>query len=234
MTRLRIAVGAAGLALVLFTGSGRAADHLDSLNLTTLPEADINDLYAWTTNDDDLVIALSVNRFSDVAGLGGNTEFSSEVLYSFNIDNDGDPSTAEHRIDIQFSERADEETDPATHIQITGLPGLGAGGSTVLELDANGMVTQGDVDVFAGPREDPFFFDLVWFLDVADDHPLAAVLNDDRDFYHNRWGATAELHNDDSADTFLAHNVSMIVIQFPAADVTGDDGVLGIWASTGM
>jgi len=244
MKKTRVCALGAGVAL-LALGQARAADHLDSLDLLDKPAADINDVYAFTsgTSGENLVLALSVNRFANNATLGGVTEFDANVLYQFKIDQYPFDGVADFTIEIQFNEDG-TLIGAGEFIRITGLPSLNAGAATVLELDANGMVTMGDVQVFAGQREDPFFFDLKWFFDVGTTHPLAGVVNgDDEDFYHNVWGGSADLMNTmanamtmGATDTFAGANVSMIVLEFPASDVlTGSAAdMLGVWAATRM
>ena len=213
--------------------AAQASDHLDSTDLFDTPAADLNDLYVFTTSSGDrLVIAMSVNRFANIVSLGGETEFDPNTLYQFKIDN-SDPldGAADHDIDIQFN-MAGTELAARSHIRITGLPALHDGAATVLELDADGMATDGDVSVFAGLREDPFFFDLVRFFDVGGTDPLGAVVNDGDDFYHNACSGSADLMNADAADTFSGSDDSMIVLEFPTASVLGSNDVIGVWAAT--
>jgi hypothetical protein len=227
--RILAAIGA----IAVLPAGGLAADHLDSVDLLDTPAADINDLYAFTTSSGDrLVIAMSVNRFANIPSLGGVTEFDPNTLYQFKIDN-SDPldGVADHIIDVQFN-MTGTELASGSHIRITGLPALNDGDATVLELGTAGTVVDGEVSVFAGLREDPFFFDLVWFFDVGGTHPLSAVVNDGDDFYHNVWAVAPDLMNAAAADTFMGANVSMIVLEFPTASVLGTNNTIGVWAAT--
>jgi len=230
--RLGLVLGACSLGLA---GVARGADHLDSVDLLDTPEADINDLYVFTTTGDRLVLAMSVNRFANNADLGGVTELDPNTLYQFKIDNsDTLDGVVDHTIDIQFNQ-AGTTLAAGSYVQITGLPSLNGGAATVLELDANGMATEGDVSVFAGLREDPFFFDLVWFFDVPTGHPLESTVNDGTDFVHYIWPGTppvVELINLAQVDTFAGANVSMIVLEFPTADLLGTNNTIGVWAAT--
>lgn len=227
----------AGALVLLVSGQVRGADHLDALDLLDKPAADINDVYAFT-NGENLVLAMTVNRFANITTLGmvgGNTEFDPEVLYSFHIDNT-DPldGVAEHTIDIQFNQKGGSFA-AASYIRIAGLPSLNSGNPTPLLLVGD-SATVSDVQVFAGLRDDPFFFDLAWFFDVPDTHPLAGVVNgDDEDFYHNIF-LDPDLMNVDPTDTFAGANVSIIVLEFPAADILkgATTSTIGVWATTSM
>jgi hypothetical protein len=64
--------------------------------------------------------------------------------------------------------------------------------------------------VFAGVRDDPFFFDLVQFNRVV--------------------SGAATSFNDPGADTFAGFNVLAIVIELPKS-VLGDN-TLGVWGTT--
>jgi len=223
--------------LLLAAGHALASDHADSQSVLATPEADINDLFAFTTKDHaTLVLAMSVNRFAngkDIAGnlLGGRATFGHETLYSFHIDNayDEEPgdSPAEHRIDIQFNIATPEQPGDSV-IRISGLPSLGGGQPTLLALDADGRAERVGVRVFAGLRDDPFYLDYRWFLEFESGHSLEG-LNDAVDYYHDG----VPLQPAAPMDFFAGANVSMIVLEIPVADVRADDEeVLGVWAST--
>lgn len=61
------------------------------------------------------------------------------------------------------------------------------------------VTTSGDIKVFAGPREDPFFFDLVGFNRTIGSNPTAVLFT--------------------GVDAFKGKNVNAIVVEFPVSVV---------------
>ena len=169
--------------LVLFlagsflTSSARAADHRDAPAINEDARADINDIYAFVNpNNGNIVLAMTVNPFQ--FGQAPAIDFSPDVLYQFKIDNDGD-----YKEDLviqgifsttQVSAQTVSVYGPAAPVQ--NAETLASGGSISLLLNTNtflingpantGAVTSGagGVKVFAGPRDDPFVFDLVFIF----------------------------------------------------------------------
>jgi hypothetical protein len=237
MSRSPFGAGAALPALCAFVASEpAAADLIDAPDLFDMPAADIGDVYAFTTAGDRLVIAMSVNRFANImSGLGGVEAFDPAVLYQFKIDRsqplDGE---ADVTIDVQFN-AAGTELAAGSHVRITGLPALHDGAATVLALGADGSVSDGEVKVFAGLREDPLFMDLVWFIEAQGEDPLSTVVNDGDSYYQNLWSGPADpLNAMEAFDTLAGSDVSMIVLEFPRAAVLDGGDTIGLWAATRM
>ena len=139
------------LALLLLTGALQASDHADSTAAANDSIADLLDLYAFVDpfcqaqggvgceeGPDGLTLALTLHP-----GATGTTRFSSEVDYHFYIEND---SGQDLQIDCSFSA---EQV-----VSCAGLNGLSVQ-APVGEIGVNG-----DIRVFAGLRDDPFFVDL--------------------------------------------------------------------------
>jgi hypothetical protein len=153
-----------------------AADHIDAPSVTgpssTSLATDITDVYAFQSPADNSKMVLVAN----VSGLltpatTGVAKFGSNVLYEMNIDNTGD--NVEDLV-IQFlvqngKVRAYGPVAPAT----TGTTSTIRTNGSITEVDvtpygtapisgtgANGM------KIFAGPRDDPFFFDLARFKEI--------------------------------------------------------------------
>jgi hypothetical protein len=190
-----------GLALLAAGLPALAADHRDAPAISERPVADINDVYAFLAPDpDQLVLAMTINPVSD-PGFAPTYAFSPGVLYRFTIDNAGGPAP-EHTIDVVFSAlSAGEQRLRARFPGRTVVRGDATPPSVGTEPNEPNIVdgpAGSDIQVFAGQRDDPFFFDLVGF---------------------NRFRAGAGGFTGD--DTFLGLNVSAIVVQFPV-DLVSD------------
>jgi hypothetical protein len=199
-----------------------AADHDDSPLVGGDQAADIADVYAFRSPADPgrVVLALTL---SDVLPPGqirlGRSIFDPRVLYEFNIDNDGDG--VEDRVIQAYV--VGEPANQVMHVRGPVAPvALGAdsriasdGGVTVSARVSTGTkVIVGErqgVRLFAGVRDDPFFFDLGRF---------SAIL-----------AGQASSFADPGTDAFAGLNTYAIVIELPVAMI-GDPATTTIWAST--
>jgi hypothetical protein len=190
----------------------QAADHLDPS--TTFDQdpanagdpADIADVFAWHTAEGNLVLALTF------AGPVPTTEFSGDrdVLYGVHVDGADSDFLADADLWFRFGQDADGRWG----IQAEGVPGTP--GPVV---GAVGSVTDlGGARLFAGVRDDPFFFDLVGFR--------STVMSGDLMF-----GSLTDSNNV-APDAFAGANVSAIVVEFPVRGLPGD-GPYRVWATTG-
>jgi hypothetical protein len=206
---------AAGIFGVLTVGVGLvapagAADHREAPIINQYPTADINDIYAFRnpSRSSRLVLVMTVNPLSD-PDFAGSYAFSPDVLYRFEIDNNGD-AIGDRRIDVTFSPlAAGAQTFTARFPGGLVLTG-DATRPTVLSTTPNPpvIVSAGpptNIQVFAGPRDDPFFFDAVGFN---------RFVNGVGGFRGN--------------NSFGGFNVSALVVELPAAMVSGSSGKLQI------
>ena len=229
-------VGAAVTAGVAVIGvpSGDAADHRDAPGVTADPASDINDVYAWTTMDaGKLNLVMTVSPFAD-----GMSAFSDAVQYVFHLNSSaayGMPAT-EATIVCEF----------AANQAISCWAGSGDAAAYITgdASDVAGIAdADGKIKVFAGLRNDPFFFNLNGFkhavetvvsvaggltfdpngcpaVDSGTSAVLVGMLQHDTD------GMTA------ATDTFKGAETLAIVVQVDKALVTAGGPIVGVWAST--
>jgi hypothetical protein len=147
------------------------ADHLDAPGLTSPmsdPRTDITDVYAFRKPGDPSksILVLDVNPLAPALA----AFFNSQAIYMINVDTDGD-AVADKSFRIRFSEVVDGAQTATVHLA-TGAPAarLNDGGPAVIAgaLASFGaepkITTRGDYRFFAGLRSDPFFFDLLGFI----------------------------------------------------------------------
>ncbi len=174
------------------------ADHLDSPSAKADPRVDITDLYVFhpgRSNLDRTVLAMNVNP---LAGIIGKTTFRSDAIYEINIDTNGDTLT-----DIAYRFIFPDKqvlAKRATGDEARTLDDLGG---TIAVGPVGQVITKGDVSLFAGLRDDPFFFDLLGFLNGL------------------RFTGT---------DFFAGKNVTSIVLEVPTSWV--GSGNVGVWCRT--
>lgn len=150
-----------------------AADHIDAPGVAG-SSADIADFYAFepTTGSDNTVFIVDVQ--SDVLPTNTYGEFDEDVLLEINIDLDGD--LVEDRV-IQAIPRDGtmyffgpfSPTATGLDSQVNTSAALGS-----VEISSNTAITQttsNGVSLFAGPRQDAFFFDFFRFNEVLAPSP---------------------------------------------------------------
>src|SRR5213593_3159694 len=192
----------------------KASDHKDSALLAADHAADIADLYTFRSpaNPDNVVLAMTVSGFIPPSE-ASTTFFDPNVLYQWKIDNNGDAvedlviqafvtGTGGHQVmhfrgpAVPSDNRIIDGVETAT-VAVSNSP-------TPIVASRNGMT------VFAGVRDDPFFFDLVQFK-----HVIA--------------GEATSFRNP-GVDTFAGTNVLAIVVELPSS-LLGNPK-LGVWGTT--
>ena len=130
----------AAIASTLGTGATRASDHLDTPSVIANPQADIGDLFAWTSYD-----ARRLNLVMTIVG----KSFSDRIQYALHIDSGHrfGKTTDTTSIVCRFPKPAVTECD-------VGAADSASGDATRLE-GLRGR--HGRFRVFAGLRDDPFF-----------------------------------------------------------------------------
>ena len=197
--------------------SAMGADHADAPGLSGDRAADINDIYAFRSpeNADNLVAVMTVNPLTAPTE-NAASNFATDVSYNLHIDNTGD-LVADATATVEFSGSPLMFTVTGLGDPITGPVTMPtASGSSPLITEAGG------IRVFAGQRDDPFFFDLVGFNNFVAGPFVPA----------NGLRPAGET----PSDTLAGTNVSAIVIELPIVALTGaatsDTGVIRAWAST--
>lgn len=175
-----------------------AADHVDAPSATADPAGDIADFFAWS--DGDSVIAAVT--FGGLGEAGLPATYDRGVLYGVHFDRDGD-GLSDHDIWARFG----QDSDGNWGIQVVGMAGADpVVGAVETEIDA-GLGQR----VFAGLRDDPFFFDSEGLGDTL---------------------ASGTLSFDASRDFFAGTNVTAIVIEVSRDLVAGGDAPFKTWATS--
>ena len=147
--------GALGLVLV-------AADHIDAPNVAAT-SADIADFFAFEgTNPDNTVLVATVQGPLAPMEQTTNAAFDQDVVVTFNIDNTGD--FVEDLV-IQAVKRGDSmyffgpvaplQTGAQTSIVTTATRTV----VKVSDIDSAETTSNNGMQVYAGPRREPFYFD---------------------------------------------------------------------------
>lgn len=204
-----------GLSLVAISGLVLvAADHIDAPAVTG-NSADIADMFAFQgQNTNNMVFAVTTQGLLSPNATGA-AKFDENMMIEINIDNNGD--NVEDLV-IQAIRKNDKmyffgpvaPGTPGTKSTIktnaaAGSVAISSYGSTAITAEQNGM------KFFAGPRDDPFFFDLGQFQKIL--------------------GGTATGFNNPGVDTFAGTNVMAVVVEVPKT-MLGSSSTINVWSET--
>lgn len=213
-----IAIGLATVGAIAF-----AADHIDAPAVTgpnsTSIGADITDVYAFQSPTDNSKLVLVCNTQGLMSPTTSSTaQFPSNVMYELNIDNNGD-LVEDLVIQCLVQNGKMRVYGPAA-------PAAPGNSSTVLvnaartEVDVttyagsatpNTATNSNGTRIFAGPRDDPFFFDLVRFREVI--------------------AGTQSSFRSPGVDSFAGTNVMSIVVEVPKS-LLGTAANINVWAES--
>lgn len=201
-----------GLGMVALSAFLMSADHMDAPSVKG-SSADIADFYAFQgENNNNFVFVANIQGLLPAGQATEQAVFDESVLIEFNIDKDND---LKEDLVIQAIKRGDSMHffGPAVP-EYTGDEGLR---STILTSSTRRSVkisTIDDIEVaeidgiklFAGPREDPFFFDL--------------------NKYNSILAGDATEFSSQGTDYYAGKNVLSVVIELPKSMLPG--GTVGV------
>jgi len=247
LAALVAAIGAMVLAAFVSRQAGpstaRAADHLDAPGLTPPPGGDgigtdLTDIYAFQSpvNASKTVLIMNVNGLTtgDLANPPGpdrpfgtkvpEVQGNSNVYYYFRVDSNGD-AVPDVNIQVRFGKPSSNGSQQMrVKIQEPGEDDDIAFEGRSTGFGEAAVVNRGPMGIkaFAGRRDDPFFFDLVGFLNILDLGGRSLVGCGMPNAHPER-------------DTFAGQNVSSIVLQLPSTLLRGGgDSNIGVWATTNV
>ncbi len=213
MTRKKILLSFAASALMA-GGLVFAADHIDSPAVTN-QATDITDLYVFRGADQNNLVFVATTQGLLAPGATGAAKFDENTLIEFNIDNNNDNvedlviqglySGGKMKVygPVKPSEtgnRSKAEGNPSVEVAVTSY------GSAAVVASAAGITA------FAGPRDDPFFFDLNQFKKII--------------------AGQATSFNNPGTDAFAETNVLSFVVEVPKAMLNATNGKLNVWVET--
>ncbi|HRI25406.1 MAG TPA: DUF4331 family protein [Ferruginibacter sp.] len=215
MKRKKLLLAALVAATIITGGLIYAADHIDTPAVTNQP-TDITDVYVFRAQDpNNLVFAVNTQGLLS-PGSTAAAKFDANTLIELNIDNTGD-NIEDLVIQCKYDAASNSmqvygpavPSEKGTRSKIEGnvtasavVTAYGAASPTI-GTGANG------IKVFAGPRDDPFFFDL--------------------DQYKKILAGTASGFRTPGIDTFAGTNVLSIVVEVPKT-LLGTAAKINVWA----
>ena len=192
-----------------------AADHIDAPAVTSTT-SDITDYYAFQSpeNPDNMVFVANLRGLMDPAATA-NASFDEQVMVEFNIDNTGD-AVEDLVIQATFRDGKVQVYGPVMPME-TGLisqvePDGGRVEAEITQYNESAITGAGKgMKVFAGPRDDPFFFDFAQYSEII--------------------AGNATSFNDPGSDTFAGTNVLSVVVEVPKS-MLGSAATLNTWVES--
>ncbi len=210
------------LGSLLIGGIILAADHIDAPAVTgagsTSLGNDITDVYAFQSPADNsrMVFVMNTQGLMSPA-VSASAAFPANVMYELNIDNNGNNvedlviqclvQNGEMRVYGPVAPASPGMTStvrtggPVTKVTVSKYGAI----TPSIGTNANGM------KVFAGPRDDPFFFDLVRFKEII--------------------AGTQTFFRPVGIDAFAGTNVMSIVVEVPKS-MLGSTTTINVWGET--
>lgn len=220
----------------------RASDHQDSPVTIARPGADITDPYIFPspTNPANVVLVMNVHPLIP-SGQGPTTYFDPGVIYQMNFDTTSEnaktPSPTITRNEVmQFTFG---QPGASQSVSVAGPAPSPTNDNTTLQLASSGTgtinapFTVGNMQVFAGAREDPFFFDLAQFLKILPDRNQGSAAPSCLPQPLGGNNTCPQGFNNPGSDTLKGYNVLSIVVEMPRAQLQGSGGPkIAYWVTT--
>jgi len=215
MKRKKILFAAIAALTLISGGIIYASDHIDAPEVTN-QTTDITDLYVFQGATSSNMVFVANTQGLLTPATTAAAKFDENTLIQFSIDNNND--NIEDLV-IQCKYDAASNTmkvygpiAPSEKGTRSKIEGTATASVAVTAYGAPAVVgTSGGISVFAGARDDPFFFDL--------------------DQYHKVIAGTATGFNNPGTDTFAGTNVMSVVVEVPKS-MLGGTGKINVWLTT--
>lgn len=217
MKRRNIAIVAVA-AILVAGGIVYAADHNDAPAVKG-QTTDITDLYVFEGKNTDNLVFVGNSQGLIAPSATAAAQFDPNNLIQFKIDNNGDNiedlviQAVYNNGQIYFYGLSRPSyTGTRTKIE----EGHFLGSVPVTPYGSSPIVAEGvgGIKFFAGPRDDPFFFDLNQF------HKILAGM--------------ATSFNNPGSDAFAGTNVLSIVVEVPKSLLHAETGKVNVWLTTSV
>lgn len=215
MKRNKLLLSAFAVAALITGSIMYAADHIDTPAVTG-QSSDITDLYVFRGQDVNNLVFVANTQGLLAPGATAAAKFDENTVIEFNIDNNADnieDLVIQCKYDVASnSMQVYGPVAPSEKGTRSKLEGSVKASAVVTAYGAAPIIgTGGGIKVFAGPRDDPFFFDL---------NRYKAIL-----------AGTAPGFNNPGTDTFAGTNVLSIVVEVPKT-LLGTAASINVWVET--
>jgi hypothetical protein len=241
-------LGVGGLAVRESLGS----DHQDTPDVELSPRLDINDVFAFPGSDESRIAFVITTQSPITPANTAAARFDPNALYQLKIDNNAD-GVEDLVLQFQF----DDVTGGGQRVAMFGPVApttIGkfnrvAKATPDIVGNINTTLTSGtgaaQVQLFAGPRDDPFYIDLDQFFRIVPDRrpsrgPLSTIgPNPEASAFRPKCTGGVPNPGQDqfdqthgcAADFLRTFNAMAIVVELPESLVKGAGNNIGVWAT---
>lgn len=232
--RATVVAGALGvIGVAAIAARSYASDHQDTPFVEFNQRFDINDVYAFPSPRPGRVV-LVLGTYSPLTPARTPTASfgtENEVLYQLKVDNTGD---AKEDLVLQFTftgppgNQRIRVRGPVAPAQVGTANTLVTGAREITGPTGQMLGSADGMQVFAGPRDDPFFIDLEQFFRILPDRrpesgPLSTITQ----------GPLTFRAPGQAVDFLRGINDLAIVVEMPLADLTanGAHPKFGVWGT---
>jgi hypothetical protein len=226
----------------------RSFDLQDSPATVKRPATDIADTYFFPSpsNPNNVVVVMDVHPLIP-AGQGLTTYFDQGVLYTMKFDNlystEASSSRPLEDLVIQISFGAVANNSQQVFVYGPGAPNQTGTTTSLIDggtINGTGLInkvfqTNTGLTVFAGARQDPFFFDLQQFYKILPDRNMGSTATGCLPAPRGNGTCPLGFNPAGSASNFLANvNVLSVVIEIPKNTLipTGTGPLVAYWATS--
>jgi hypothetical protein len=216
MKRKKIVLTAIAAVAITIGSILYAADHVDSPTVAG-HSTDITDVYVFQAQDANNLVFVANTQGLLSPGSTGAAAFDPNTLIEFKIDNNAD-NVEDLVIQAIYKDGKMNIYGPiapsmtGTMSKIEGAVTASVNVTPYSASSPNISTGSTGIKVFAGPRDDPFFFDLTQFK-----HVVA--------------GDTTAFRNP-GTDTFAGLNVLSVVVEVPKSLLNASTGKINVWLTT--
>ena len=215
MKRNKLLLSAFAVAALITGGIMYAADHIDTPAVTG-QSSDITDLYVFRGQDVNNLVFVANTQGLLAPGATAAAKFDENTVIEFNIDNNADnieDLVIQCKYDVASnSMQVYGPVAPSEKGTRSKLEGSVTASAVVTAYGAAPIIgTGGGIKVFAGPRDDPFFFDLNRYKGIL--------------------AGTFPGFANPGTDTFAGTNVLSIVVEVPKT-LLNSTGSINVWVET--
>ena len=214
MKKSKLILAVAAVAVTITGGIIYAADHIDSPAVTN-QTTDITDVYAFRGSNPNNIVLVGNTQGLLSPTATSSAKFDEKTLIEFNIDNTGD--NVEDLVIQAIVKNGKMKVYGPYKPEATGTKSIVDESKFTAQVDVTmygetaKISDQGGIKVFAGPRDDPFFFDLNQFKKIL--------------------GGMASGFNNPGTDAFAGTNVLSTVIEVPKS-MLGSGNSISVWLET--
>jgi hypothetical protein len=221
------------------------SDHQDTPEVELNPRLDMNDVYVFPGSSEDRIVMVMTTQ-SPISPAGTSAaRFDPNALYELKIDNSGD-AVEDFVVQFQFDDVAGggQMIGVFGPIKptITGRTSRVATATPAMTGSLGSTLTSGtgaaQVQVFAGPRDDPFYIDLEQFFRIVPDrrpaHGPASLITKSANAFRPKSLATPgafDTTHGEAVDFLRGLNAMAIVVELPESAIKGAGNNIGVWAT---